>query len=108
MDNDIERIRDVCLDRAVRQVHTALQDTTREPSEALLRGVCMDGGESAGMPGIEKLQKIEGFTAASRLPSGRRESRIGFDSEMSSPRRRAIFLTATIRDRSPKDTPGTC
>src|SRR6266404_5376538 len=31
-----------------------------------------------------------------------------FDEEISSPRRRAIFFTATIRDRSPRDTPGTC
>jgi len=45
------------------------------------------------------------MTAATRLPSGKRESRMGFDSEMSSPSRRAIFLTATIRDLSPKDTP---
>ena len=37
-----------------------------------------------------------GMTAATRLPSGRRESRIGFCSEISSPSRRAMFLTATI------------
>ena len=37
-----------------------------------------------------------------RLPSGSRESRIGFDSEMSSSSRRAMFLTATIRDFSPR------
>ena len=44
-----------------------------------------------------------GMTAATRLPSGSRESRIGFASEMSSPRRRAMFLTATMRDFSPSD-----
>src|SRR6266851_5782822 len=49
-----------------------------------------------------------GMIAATRLPSGSRESRMGLDSEISSPRRRAIFFTATIRDRSPRDTPGTC
>jgi len=49
-----------------------------------------------------------GITAATRLAPGSRESRIGFDSEMSSPRRLAMFLTATIRAFSPSDTPGTC
>ena len=39
-----------------------------------------------------------GMTAATRQPSGRRESRIGFSSEISLPSRRAIFLTATTRD----------
>ena len=43
-----------------------------------------------------------GMTAATRLPSGSRESRMGFWSEMSSPSRRAMFLTATIRDFSLK------
>ena len=46
-----------------------------------------------------------GITAATRLPSGRRESRMGFDSEMSSPSRRAIFLTAIRRDFSVRVTP---
>ena len=41
-----------------------------------------------------------GKTAATREPSGRRESRIGFSSETSSPSARAMFLTATFRLRS--------
>ena len=39
-----------------------------------------------------------GMTAAIRLPSGNRESRTGFPSEMSSPKRRAMILTATSSD----------
>jgi len=38
-----------------------------------------------------------GNTAATREPSGRRESRIGCPSEMSSPSERAMFFTATLR-----------
>ena len=41
-----------------------------------------------------------GSTAATREPSGRRESRIGCSSETSSPSARAMFLTATCRLRS--------
>ena len=47
-----------------------------------------------------------GMTAATRLPSGKRESRTGFSSEMSSPKRRAIFLTATSRDLELSVKPG--
>src|SRR5258708_19660253 len=49
-----------------------------------------------------------GITAATRLPSGSRESRIGFASEMSLPRRRAMFLTATIKDFSFNARSRTC
>ncbi len=45
-----------------------------------------------------------GKTAATREPSGRRESRIGFSSETSSPSARAMFLTATLRLRSSSRT----
>ena len=41
-----------------------------------------------------------GNTAATREPSGSRESRIGCSSETSSPSARAMFLTATFRLRS--------
>src|SRR2546423_8773637 len=41
-------------------------------------------------------------TAATRLPSGKRESRKGFASEMSSPKRRAMFFTAAKRACSEK------
>jgi len=43
-----------------------------------------------------------GMTAATRLPSGSRESRMGFASEISSPNRRAMFFTAIISDFSPR------
>ena len=41
------------------------------------------------MVSVTPLKLQGGMTAATRLPSGNRESRMGFDSEMSAPRRRA-------------------
>jgi hypothetical protein len=45
--------------------------------------------------------------AATQLPLGSREPSMGFNSEVSLPRRREIFFTATRRDFSPMDTAGT-
>jgi hypothetical protein len=42
VDYDIERIRDVCLNRPVRKVNAALQNTTGETRETLLGGICVD------------------------------------------------------------------
>ena len=67
MDDDVERISDVGLDGAIGEVHAALQNTTCEPCEALLRGVRMDGGQCAGVTGVQELQEIEGF-ATTNLP----------------------------------------
>ena len=64
MDDDVERISDVGLDGAIGEVHAALQNATGKPREALLRGVRMDGGQRAGVPGVQELQEIEGFAAA--------------------------------------------
>src|ERR1700682_384962 len=50
------------------------------------------------MVSVTPLKLQGGMTAATRLPSGSRESRIGLAFEMSSPHRRAIFLTATIME----------
>lgn len=44
MDDDVERIGDVCLHGAERQLHAALQHATGEAREALLRRTCMNGG----------------------------------------------------------------
>ena len=46
-----------------------------------------------------------GITAATRRSSGSRESKMGLASEMSLPRRRAMFLTAIIKARSPIEIP---
>src|SRR5580700_9625828 len=64
MDDHIERIRDVCLNGAIRDVYSALQNTACETGEALLRRVCMDGGQRAGVPSVQELQKIECFGTA--------------------------------------------
>ncbi len=44
-------------------VDAALQNTTREASEALLRGTRMDGRKRTGVARIQKLQEVEGFPA---------------------------------------------
>jgi hypothetical protein len=64
LDDHIKRIGNVGLDGPVRELDTTLQDTTRETRETLLCGVCVDGRERAGVPGIEKLQQIESFASA--------------------------------------------
>jgi len=56
MDDNVERISDVGLDGAIGEVHAALQDATREPREALLRGVSMNGAERAGVSRVQELQ----------------------------------------------------
>src|SRR5580704_12875716 len=64
LDDDIERIGDVSLDGSVRKFDTALQDTTRETRETLLRGICVDRRERAGVSRVQELQQIERFAAA--------------------------------------------
>jgi hypothetical protein len=60
----MERIGDVSLDGSVRKFDTALQDTTRETRETLLRGICVDSRERAGVSRVQELQQIERFAAA--------------------------------------------
>src|SRR5713226_3776548 len=64
MDHNIEGISDVGLDSPIGEVHAALQNTTCEAREALLRGVRMDGGQRAGVPGVQELQEIKCFATA--------------------------------------------
>src|SRR5882757_7561388 len=67
MHDDVERIADVGLNGAVREVHAALQDAAGKSREALPRGGGVNGGKTAGVSGVEKLQKIEGL-ATSNFP----------------------------------------
>src|SRR6266851_1908313 len=60
----VQGVGDVRLNRAVRQFDPALQDAAREPREPLLRGVRMDRGQRARVPGVQELQQIERFAAA--------------------------------------------
>ena len=69
----------------------------REP-EAMSSGRPKFGALNLRIVSVTPVRLQGGMTAATREPSGRRESRIGFSSEMSLPRRRATFLTATRRD----------
>jgi hypothetical protein len=62
--DDIHGIADIGLDGAIRQVHAALQNATREAGKALPGGSSMYGGKTPGVSGVEKLQEIEGLAAA--------------------------------------------
>ena len=62
--NDVYGVADVCLDRAIRQIHAALQHAARESSKALPCGSGMDGRKAPRMPGVEELQEIEGFSSS--------------------------------------------
>jgi hypothetical protein len=64
MDYEVERIGYVRLDRSVRQLHAALQNTTREARETLLRGICVDGAETPGVTGVKELQEVESLSAS--------------------------------------------
>src|SRR5258705_1441153 len=60
LDEDVQRIADIGFDRPVREIDAALQNTTREASEALLRGTRMDGRKGASVGRVQKLQEVEG------------------------------------------------
>jgi len=62
--NDVYGVADVCLDRAIGQIHAALEDATREPSKALPCGSGVYGRKAPGMSRVEELQEIEGFSSA--------------------------------------------
>src|SRR6267378_7212496 len=64
LDNDMERIRDVRFDGAVRQVNSALENTACKVRESLLRRICMNRGERPGVPGVKELQKVKRFSSA--------------------------------------------
>ena len=61
MNQKIEGVCDVALDRPVRQFDTALQNATGEAVECLGSGVGVDCRNCAGMSGIQQLQQVKGF-----------------------------------------------
>ena len=52
LNDDIEGVGNVGLDGPIGELDPALQDTTGEAREALLRRVCMDGGQRARMTSV--------------------------------------------------------
>ena len=59
--DDIHGITDICFDCTIRQVNPALEDAACESSKSLLRRSCMNGGKTAGVSCVQKLQEIEGL-----------------------------------------------
>ena len=51
----VQRIPDICLDGAIGQFDTALQDTTCKACESLLRGTRVNCGECPGMARVQEL-----------------------------------------------------
>ena len=56
--NNIHRIADVCLDRFIGQVNSALENATGESCEGLLGRCRMNGRETSRMTRVEELQEI--------------------------------------------------
>src|SRR6266446_850348 len=55
----VQGISDVGLNSSIRKFDAALQDTAGEAGEPLFRGTRMNRGDGSGMPGVQKLQKVE-------------------------------------------------
>src|ERR1700756_890358 len=64
VNDDVHRVPDICLDGAVRNFDTALENATRESSQSLTRARRVNGRKAAGVAGIEQLQEIKGLTSA--------------------------------------------
>jgi len=62
--DDIHGITDIRFNRAERQIHAALQHTTCEPGQGLLRRSGMNRGETPRVSRVEKLEKIERLASA--------------------------------------------
>ena len=62
LNHDIQRITDVCFNRAVRKLHPALQHAAGEPCQSLLGGIRVNGGNRSRVTCIHELQQIEGLS----------------------------------------------
>jgi hypothetical protein len=60
------RVGDVLPDRLRRQVDAAMHDARRGPGERECGGVRSDGGQRAGVAGVEGLQEVRGLSARRR------------------------------------------
>ena len=68
VNENVQRIGNIGLDCDARQVHSALQDATRETREALLRRIRVNRGQSTGVTGVHELEKVERLTGADFPP----------------------------------------
>jgi hypothetical protein len=64
MNDYIYGIADICLDRAVGNFDSALQDTAREAGESLTRARRMNGRKTPGVTRIEQLQQVKCLASA--------------------------------------------
>ena|SRR6266436_6789768 len=68
MHDNVERIADVGLNGAVREVHAALQDAAGESREALPRGGGVNGRKTAGVGGTKGPRSQENGTRRIKEP----------------------------------------
>ena len=61
VDKEMNRVCDAGLDGLVRQLDSALQDTTGQPGERLHCGVGVNGRKTPAVAGVQGLQEVEGF-----------------------------------------------
>src|SRR4051812_48751223 len=64
VDNHVDREGDRLADAVVWQAHVRGQDAVCQPRQRLLRRVCVNGAETPEVPRVQRLQQIEGLTAA--------------------------------------------
>src|SRR6266403_5811733 len=64
VDDDVERIGDIGLDRTVRKLNATLQNATSKSSQALLRGTRVDRAQCTGMARIQELKQVEGLASS--------------------------------------------
>ena len=63
VDNKVDQVSDLGLNRAIRNVHVRLERQGGQPRERLARRIRVDRRERTGMAGIDGLNQIPGFAA---------------------------------------------
>src|SRR5690348_5545652 len=64
VNDDVEGVGDVRLDRAVWQFHAALQDATRESCQSLFCRTRVNCAQRAGVARVEELKQVECLTSS--------------------------------------------
>jgi len=63
VDDDLDRVGDLALERSVGDFEAGLQDATAEPGDCLPRRVGVNRGQAPGMAGVQRLKQVVGFLA---------------------------------------------
>ena len=98
LNDDMQRVADVAFNRAVGQFDAALQHATRKPRKTLFGRVRVNGGKCPRVTRIQKLQKIEGFTATNLTEQDtvRAVTKSGFEQVADRDARKAVLRVAGL------------